>query len=87
MTITIPSGFGPKSLRLRAINAGASVMVMSSGPGVNLPRQGHIITSVGTIQGTSSTANATRIVTVERSLPYLPAVWDFGMYTNTGSFK
>lgn len=67
---------GVKRLRVMAIGNDAKVGFMSS----NLPTQGYKIISTGELVEAGN-IKATKVVTVYRSLPYLPNVFDASIYT------
>lgn len=78
--VTGLGGIGTKrGFRIRAIGADADVQLAGAG-GNTFPNQGYTITSVGELS-TSSNVQSIRTVTVHKSLPYLPAIFDFAIYS------
>lgn len=66
-------------LRIRSIN-GASVVTIIPADGATLPVQKFEITSVGSLYYNGQLAGTKKVV-VTRSLPYLPAMFDFALYS------
>jgi len=66
-------------LRLISFEGDSDVMVVST-QGDVLPAQGYDITSVGELVDNGS-IQATKTVSVRSSLPYLPGLFDFGVYS------
>ena len=73
-----------KYLRIYSINNDSTVELFPSG---NLPTQGYKITSVGELNDIVSNQRVTKTVTVLRPLPYLPAMFDFGIYSDSGTVQ
>ena len=73
-----------KYLRIYSINNDSTVELFPSG---NLPTQGYKITSVGELNDIVSNQKVTKTVTVLRRLPYLPAMFDFGIYSDSGTVQ
>lgn len=70
-------------LRLRAINSDIRLGVYPlSG---SLPAQGYKITSVGKLQGVEEGTESEIVVTVLRSFPYMPGIFDFGIFSGSSS--
>ncbi len=68
-------------LRVRSLVADSAIMFVGN---TSLPPQGFSITSTGTLT-TNSTTQETKIVKVIRSYEFLPAVFDFELYTGSGN--
>jgi len=83
-TLTGLPGNKTQILRIRPLINGARLAVNSLS-GNPLPHQGYKITSVGKLRDVADEVTALKTVVVYKSRPYLPAVWDFGIYTETGS--
>ncbi len=66
---------GPEAIRIRSLANDSKVIVLGS----SLPVQGYKITSVGEIEAEGSRTSKT--VVVYKSLPYLPALFDYALYT------
>lgn len=84
--ITIPSAYfgdvvNAVGLRLVPLHADTHIFVRILDSGTaGFPVQGYTITSVGELAGPSG-ITATKTLSVMRSLPYLPAVFDFGVFS------
>ena len=79
------SGLGSaKYLRIFSINNDSTVELFPNGSGV-FPFQGYKITSIGELNNIVSNQKVTKTVTVLRPLPYLPAMFDFGIYSDSGT--
>ncbi len=68
-------------MRLRSLGDASAVRVVSASG--FLPLQGYKIISLGEL-AQNGVVQATKLVTVRRSLPYLPGQFDFGIYSNGG---
>ena len=77
-TPTLPSN--AVGLRLRSINGDSSLGIYSDG---TLPTQGYIITSIGSVSGVEGEDDAETVVKVTRSLPFVPGVFDFGIFSGS----
>jgi hypothetical protein len=73
----------PYGLRIKALYEGANFGVYPA-PSAVLPSQGYKIVSRGELTDTSGSGSS-RVVTVYRSLPYIPDVFDYSIFTN-GAF-
>jgi len=69
------------ALRLRTVGGDALVGVQTEG---DMVLQGYRITSVGQLRDNTDDQPAKTIV-VDKSLPYMPAIFDFGLYSGTGN--
>ncbi len=67
------------ALRIRSINETSRIGVY----GDNLPNQGYEITSVGKLSNVEQGEEAEAVVRVVRSLPYMPGVFDFGVFSGS----
>lgn len=82
------SGLGAftKYLRIFSINNDSAVELFPRSGG-KLPLQGYKITSVGELNNKVSNQKVTKTVSVLRPLPYLPAMFDFGIYSDSGTIQ
>lgn len=72
-----------KYLRIRAIGRDAIVAVgLANGDG--LPNQGYIIESIGELMNDDGSVRTQKRVLVYKSYPFLPAPFDFGVYSGAG---
>lgn len=76
--VNLPAKTAPQFARVRAVYNDVNLHVIPKG-GATLPIQGYLITSVGTV-GTIK-----RTVTVIKSKPYLPTVFDFAIFSSSDS--
>ncbi len=77
---TLPSS--ADGIRIRSINADSRLGIyVTSG---SLPNQGYKITSIGRLQNAPVGQEAEVKVTVIRSLPFMPGIFDFGIYSGSG---
>ena len=84
-TVSFPSGFNPYGLRVKALYNDAKFAVYPAS-GKNLPTVGYKLVSNGSIVQDSSVV-ATKKITVYMSLPYLPSVFDYAIYSNQNLSK
>ncbi|MEK7595838.1 MAG: hypothetical protein AAB443_04610 [Patescibacteria group bacterium] len=82
----------PRVLRILSLYSPSTVTVTNNTAGVTLPYQGFEITSTGilgdsTLTGLGSKDLVRRSVVVKRSLPYLPAIFNFALYSQNGSLS
>jgi hypothetical protein len=70
-------------LRVRAINATVNVGVYPSSG--TLPNQGYKITSTGKLRNAPVGTDAEAVVTVIRSFPFMPGMFDFSVYSGSTS--
>lgn len=70
-------------LRIRAINAATSIGVYPSSG--TLPNQGYKITSTGRLRNAPAGTDAEAVVTVIRSFPFMPGMFDFSVYSGSTS--
>lgn len=82
--ITWAPADNPYGLRLHSVNGAADVRVYPTGT-ASLPLQGWRISSIGTL-AVENEVTAAREIVVVRGLPYLPAAFDFALYT-TGKLE
>lgn len=75
--VSVPSD--AVALRIRSINETSRIGVY----GNNLPNQGYEITSVGKLSNVEQGEEAEAVVKVVRSLPYMPGVFDFGVFSGS----
>ncbi|OGC47609.1 hypothetical protein A2886_02370 [candidate division WWE3 bacterium RIFCSPHIGHO2_01_FULL_42_13] len=79
-TPTLPSS--ADGIRIRSINADSRFGIyVTSG---SLPDQGYKITSIGRLQNVPAGQEAEVKVTVIRSLPFMPGIFDFSIYSGSG---
>ncbi len=76
---TLPSS--ADGLRIRSINADSKVGIYPTSG--SLPNQGYLITSIGKLQNVPVGQEAEVKVTVIRSLPFMPGIFDFGIYSGS----
>lgn len=76
--VSVPSN--ATALRIRSINETSRVGVYS---GSGLPNQGYEITSVGKLSNVEQGEEAEAVVRVIRSLPYMPGIFDFGVFSGS----
>ncbi len=81
-TVTIQSNI----YGLRILSLGGPSDVEISGVDDDLPLQGYRIISIGKLQQVSG-VTATKIIRVIKSLPYLPANFDYALYSNSDIVK
>lgn len=74
--IDLPVG-SPLALRVRPLCAGATVTVSGVGAGNDLPEQSYIVRS----EVTDPETGQTRVVEVTKSLPALPAIFDYVLFS------
>jgi prepilin-type N-terminal cleavage/methylation domain-containing protein len=72
-----------KYLRIRALKDDAIVAVGKAN-GDALPNQGHRIESIGELLNDDGSVRTQKRVLVSRSYPFLPAPFDFGVYSDAG---
>lgn len=84
-TAGLPSN--PVGIRFKALNYGAKMVVSASGSCDTLPIQGFKITSIGKVGPMGGETEAIKTVVVRRAYPFykLPALFDFGIYSETGN--
>lgn len=83
-TINI-SGSGLMGLRIKSYGGDSVVTVSCVGAETcNFPIQGYEIVSTGTLQESANSSEVSRTVKVRMSLPYLPAMFDFALYSSVG---
>lgn len=70
---SVDSSTSPKALRVKSIYNGVTAYIIPEG-GANLPSQGILISSTGTVE------EAERTVEVLMSTPYMPAPFDYVIY-------
>jgi hypothetical protein len=70
----------PFGLRILLIGEGGTVRVIAGGS-ESFPVQGYRVTSTGELVE-SGNIQASRTMSVTKSLPYLPTLFDFGVYTS-----
>ena len=70
-------------IRIFSLRGDAEIKIVNETVDVSFPRQGHRFTSIGELSE-FGTVQATRTVAVTRSLPFLPAMFDFGVYSGGG---
>jgi len=75
-----------KYIRFYSINNDSIVEIYPSGS-IDIPFQGYRITSVGELNNIVSNQKVTKTVSVLRPLPYLPAMFDFGIYSDSGTVQ
>ena len=76
------SGRTPYGLRIRSLNANVKMRIMPLTNVSLFPVQGYKIDSTGVLSSVSDVSvTATAQVLAYRSLPYLPVVFDFGLYS------
>lgn len=68
-------------LRIRVINADTRVGIYPTSG--SLPDQGYLITSVGRLQNAPEGEDVEVVVRVIRSAPYMPGVFDFGIFSGS----
>jgi len=71
-------------LRIRSIGGDSDVGIF--GVGDSLPLQGYRITSLGKLEQDQGVV-ATRIISIIRTLPYLPVSFDYALYSEAPIFK
>lgn len=71
-------------LRIRSVGGDSDVGVF--GVGDSLPLQGYRITSLGKLEQDQGVV-ATRIISIIRTLPYLPVSFDYALYSEAPIFK
>jgi hypothetical protein len=76
--VNIPAG--SYGMRIRSIAADSKIAVAHE----NLPKQGHRIISMGELIQEGA-VKVTKEVKASKSLPYLPGVFDFGIFSGTGA--
>lgn len=93
-TAQCPSGFSygytiyinntDYGLRIRSLYANVSATVVPQGNGT-LPTQGYLIKSIGELvnQKDVNSVKQIKTISVYKSLPYLPATFDFALYSKT----
>jgi len=67
------------AVRVMALNYDSTIGVRPIG--ANLPYQGYEITCVGELSNVASAQKVTRTVSVHRSYPFMPGLFDFGIYS------
>lgn len=77
--VSLPSSAA--GMRIRSINADSTVGVYPTSG--SLPDQGYKITSIGKLSNVAQGEDAEAVVTVIRSLPYMPGVFDFGIFSGS----
>jgi hypothetical protein len=70
---------GSKGLRIRSIGGDSTIEIIST----TLQKQGHRIISTGELT-TESTVKSKKVITVYKSLPFLPGIFDFSIMSNQG---
>ncbi|HLB51973.1 hypothetical protein A3F07_03315 [candidate division WWE3 bacterium RIFCSPHIGHO2_12_FULL_38_15] len=83
-TVTLDTSLGrtPYGLRIRSLNTNVKMRVMPTTNVSLFPIQGYKIDSTGMLSSISDVSvTATAQVLAYRSLPYLPVVFDFGLYS------
>lgn len=78
---TVDISVGSVAMRLKSMYAPSKVAVFPQAGG--FPVQGFQITSLGEIDNIVDKVKETKKITVFRSLPYVPSVFDYGVYTKT----
>lgn len=73
----------PYGLRIKALYSGTDIGIFPSTP---LPVQGYKITAVGKVVQQGSVAE-TKKVKLYRSLPYMPSLFDFAIYSENGQIN
>ncbi len=76
-TVTVSTSTDLFGLRIRSLGGDSNVAVY--GVGADLPLQGYIITSTGALEQ-GGTVTATKKLSIVKSLPYLPASFDYSLY-------
>ena len=71
-----------QGLRLRSIGGRSNYTVIPQNG--DLPVQGYEITSQAELTDLDTNEKVEKIVKVRKSLPYLPSVFDYGIYSDTG---
>jgi hypothetical protein len=71
-SLSLPAG--SKGLRIKSIGGDSTVEVISA----TLPLQGHKIVSTGSL---TTDATTKKVISVYKSLPFLPSMFDFGIFT------
>jgi len=71
-SFSLPSG--SKGLRIKSIGGDSTVEAISA----SLPSQGHKIVSTGYL---ATDATTKKVISVYKSLPFLPSMFDFGIFT------
>lgn len=71
-----------QGLRLRSIGGASNYIVIPQGG--DLPLQGYKITSIAELTDLDTNEKVVKTVKVKKSLPYLPSLFDYGIYSDTG---
>lgn len=71
-----------QGLRLRSLGGSSNFIVVPQGG--DLPVQGYEITSEAELTDLDTNEKVVKTVKVKKSLPYLPSVFDYGIYSDTG---
>jgi len=79
--VSLPSS--AVGLRIRVINADTRLGVYPSSG--SLPDQGYLISSLGKLEAVEEGEDAEALVTVVRSAPYMPGIFDFGVYSGSSA--
>ena len=79
-TVTLPNN--PVGVRIRPISADASVGITG---GSSLGYQGHVVRARARLSGAEVEDAATKDAAVFKFLPHLPGVFDYSIYSDTGS--
>ncbi|MBI4091173.1 hypothetical protein HY419_00310 [candidate division WWE3 bacterium] len=81
-TRALPGTDNPRLLRIMSLYA-PSTITMTAGAGTTLQYQGFTIKAAGVVA--AATQPIKRNVTATRSLPYLPALFNFAVYSNSSN--
>ncbi len=81
----MPTSPNAKGIRIYTLGGDTNVGVRYLNPGNILPAQGYKITSRGELSDpTAPTADISKTVTVLKSYPYLPGMFDFALFSEAG---